>query len=190
MTIKASLDSGGSESLVTANYVRKLRIKDSQKKTTWSTPAGNLTTKKKVKARFTLPELQDSLLIEWDLHVTDNLGAHDMIIGRDMLEFLKIDIKFSMQTVEWGAYSMPFKDPKVPVHESYHLEDPDGLEEQTDRIRRILDTKYAPADLHEVCREQQHLSPSERDKLYNLPDTHGQLFDGLLGQWQGSDTEL
>ncbi len=98
-----------------------------------------------------------------------------------MLEFLKIDIKFSTQTVEWGAYSMPFKDPKVPVHESYHLEDPDGLEEQTDRIRRILDAKYAPADLHEVCREQQHLSPSERDKLCNLLDTYGQLFDGSLG---------
>ncbi len=188
--IKALLDSGGSESLVTANYVRKLRIKDAQKKTTWSTPAGNMTTKKKVKAHFTLPELQDSSLIEWDLHVTDNLGAYDMIIGRDMLEFLKIDIKFSTQTVEWGAYSMPFKDPQVPVHESYHLEDPDGLEEQTDRIRRILDAKYAPADLREVCSEQQHLSPNEQEKLYDLLDTYKQLFDGSLGRWQGSDVEL
>ena len=39
---------------------------------------------KKVKAQFALPELQDKRLMEWNLHVAKDMGACDMIIGRDM----------------------------------------------------------------------------------------------------------
>ena len=49
-----------------------------------------------------MPELQDDKLIEWNLHVTDDLGANDVIIGHDILEFLKIDVLFSNQMVHWG----------------------------------------------------------------------------------------
>ena len=46
-----------------------------------STPAGDeLKTQKKVKAQFALPELQDKRLMEWDLHVAEDMGAHDMIM--------------------------------------------------------------------------------------------------------------
>ena len=90
--------------------MEKLRTKSvSGKGTTWSTPTGELTTQRRVKAQFTLPELQDKRLIEWDLHVADNMGAHDMILGRDVLSFLKIDIKFSDQVVIWDGKEMPFK---------------------------------------------------------------------------------
>ena len=45
VTIRARLDSGASESLVTAKYVKKLRVKDAQKSTTvWTTPAGEMRT--------------------------------------------------------------------------------------------------------------------------------------------------
>ena len=58
VTIRALLDSGASESLVTAEYVKKLRVKDAQKSTTvWTTPAGEMKTRSKVKAQFTMPEL-------------------------------------------------------------------------------------------------------------------------------------
>ena len=130
-----------------------------------------------------MPELQDSNLIEWDSHMNQDLGACDLIIGRDLLEFLKTDIKFSTQTVEWGTTSMPFKDPGLDPMESYHIEDPDGLEEQCDRVCRILEAKCAPANLTEVCEGQDHPSEDQQQKLCDLLDIHKELFDGTLGTW-------
>jgi hypothetical protein len=63
-------------------------------KQVWTTPSGTLMTSKKVKSQFTIPELHDHRLIEWDVHVTKSLGVYDMIIGQDLLEFLGIDVKF------------------------------------------------------------------------------------------------
>jgi Aspartyl protease len=84
-TIKALLDSGASESLISKKYVSKLRVKSSKKKgTVWSTPGGDLHTNSRVMGQFTIPELQDKKLIKWDLHVVENMGAYDMIIGRDI----------------------------------------------------------------------------------------------------------
>ena len=44
-----------------------------------------------------------------ELHVTKDLGVYDMIIGRDLLQFLGIDVLFSTLTVEWDRADMPFK---------------------------------------------------------------------------------
>jgi len=67
-------------------------------------------TNQKVKAQFAIPELHDDRLIEWDMHVTKTIGAYDVIIGRDILEFLKIDIRFSDNKVSWDNAEMPFTD--------------------------------------------------------------------------------
>ena len=87
VTIRVLLDIGGSETLITEEFVKKLKVKTTDKPLSWSTPGGKMTTSKKVNAQFTIPELQDDKLIEWDLHVTKNLGAYDMIIGRDIYSF-------------------------------------------------------------------------------------------------------
>jgi Aspartyl protease len=80
VTIKALLDSGASESIINKRYVSKLRVRNSTKTSTvWSTPGGDLHTSSKVKGQFTIPKLQDKKLIEWNLHVADNMGGvlHD-----------------------------------------------------------------------------------------------------------------
>ena len=112
VTLKVLLDSGASESVICKEHVKKLRLRK-QSPQKWNTPGGKMVTNQMVKTQFTLPELQDSKLIEWDWHVVENLGAHDAIIGRDIMEFLGIDIRFSDQTVEWDGASMPFKELKA-----------------------------------------------------------------------------
>jgi len=67
-------------------------------------------------------------LIEWDCHVLDTLGMnYDMIIGRDLLEFAGIDIRFSTHEIEWGEASMPFKPHDATPEDAYHVEDDPNL---------------------------------------------------------------
>ena len=47
---------------------------------------------KRSKAQFALPGLQDTLFIEWNVHVAEDMGVHGMIIGRDILSFLRTNI--------------------------------------------------------------------------------------------------
>ena len=100
-----------------------------------------MTTSTTVKTQFTIPELHDSWMIEWELHVTKDLGAYDMIIGQDFLQFLGIDVLFSTLTVEWDGADMPFKDVHAPIYESYHVAEPAAVEEKTNRVKKILDAK-------------------------------------------------
>jgi hypothetical protein len=40
---------------------------------------------------------------------------------------------------------MPFRDFDATALDSYHIKNPDGLLEDTDRLKKILDAKYVPA---------------------------------------------
>ena len=191
VTIRALLDSGASESLVTAKYVKKLRVKDAKASTTvWTTPAGEMKTRSKVKAKFTIPELQEKRMVEWNFHVADDMGAYDMIIGRDVLSFLGIDIKFSEQVVEWDHSEMPFKPKDATVRTQYHVAESMAVNEATERIKDILDAKYEAADLNQVCLTQDHLNETEQQKLLSLLNKYNDLFDGTLGKWRHDPIEL
>ena len=169
VTCTALLDSGGAESIVTEELVKRLRVrKTTGPAQTWSTPNGELSTNKKAKSQFTLPELHDDKLIEWDFHVTSTLGAHDIIIGRDLMEFLGIDIRFSTQQVEWDNASIPFKSSDEVRQGLFHVDDPEAILEEHERVKKILDAKHEAADLEQVCRDQDHLSHNEQQKLLAL----------------------
>ena len=119
-TIRAPLDSEASESLVCREHIKKLCVKTSKAKSiTWTTPSGEMTTDRTVKCQFTIPELQEKKLIEWDLHITESLGSCDMIIGGDLMEFLGIDVRFSTRTIEWENHCMPFKTAKATMDKDY-----------------------------------------------------------------------
>ena len=186
--LKALLDSGASETLVHEKFTTKLKKKKSS--TGWNTPGGHMTTDQKVKSQFTFPELQDDKLIEWNIHVAKELGNYDMIIGRDLLQFLAIDIQFSSQEVVWEHATMPFKDRDATLLESYHVEDPEGLLNDTERLKKILDAKYEPANLEQICSAQHQLQRPQQEKLLRLLNKHAELFDGTLGTWKGEEVDL
>ena len=118
--------------------------------------------------------------MEWDFYITKQLGAYDVIIGRDMLEFLKIDIKFSDVTIEWDYKSIPFKDQDSTLTDFY-VKEPDMVEDTNDRLKRILDAKYEKADLEEICKDQPELSTEQQNELFQLLSRHESLFYGTLG---------
>ena len=175
---------------MTEEIAKKLRLKKSNSTPVrWTTPAGEVTTNTSVKSELTLPELHHDKVIQWSFHVTKSLGAYDMIIGRDLLEFLGIDIKFSTKTVEWDSAVMPFKDVD-DIAEAFHVDEPPQVVDASDRLKRILDAKYEAADLEAVCRSQDQLNDEERQMLLQLLTKYKHLFDGTLGKWNGTKVEL
>ena len=149
-----------------------------------------LTTSKIIKAKVIFSELQPDKVIKWDQHIAKTLGSYDMIIGQDILQFLGIDIKFSTMTVEWNNQSIPFRDVTSTSQQSFYIKESKSIQDATKRIKQILEAKYKPADLNQICQNQEHLSSTEKEKLLKLLCKYNNLFDGTLGKWKGSKVNL
>jgi hypothetical protein len=189
VTIRALLDSGASELLINAKHVKHLRVK----KKLLSPPPFGLHQLRRWKPfqglRLSSPFLNFKIL-EWNLHVTENMGAYDMIIGRDIMNFFGINIQFSDLTVHWEHASMPFKLVDATIDTDYHIAEPMAVEDTTERIRNILDNKYQAIDLEKVCSVWSHLEYQQQQKLFDLLNKFSNLFDGTLGKWNHDPIKL
>jgi hypothetical protein len=76
------------------------------------------------------------------------------------------------------------------LENSYYIHDSPCLEEAAERIKRILDAKYEPANLEEIVANHDHLSDEEKEGLYSLLKKYESLFDGSLGTWKGEDYNI
>ena len=176
VTIKALLDSGGSGTIVSHKFATKLkRVRATP--TRWSTPSGLMTTNEVVKIRMEFDEFIPGRKIHWKAHVAKDLGAYDMIIGRDLLSDLGIDISFSDQACLWENVSLPFKELDATV-DAYHIHEPEVVQKATERVKEILDAEYEKANLPQVVEKCDHLTRSEKDQLLTLLLRYEDLFDG------------
>ena len=82
------------------------------------------------------------------------------------------------------------KDRKCTIHNSYHVDKPEPLAKEMDRIREVLDAKYQPADLKKIVSECDNLDPIQQDKLLDLLNKHQKLFDGSSGQLQAKSYDI
>ena len=136
-----------------------------------------------------------------------------MILGRDLLTALGLDIMFSEIIINDGevpykGFSAPMVDVNnydfniltgktVKPEESFiNLYVSECFESESEisatlRMRRILDAKYEKADLNKVMTEQfQHLKTEENDRLMILFRKYEDLFDGTLGTWNTTSEDL
>ena len=196
--LRVLLDSGCAATLVNSKFLKNLRKKRSTK-TTWTTKAGAFTTTEKCKCTFTLPEFHQGREVKWSVYVDESASEtsnYDMIIGRDLLEELGIDLVFSNHTMKWDNATVPmrnlswFEDTKMSDKEEevYSMHDPNTTE--VERIQNILDMKYAPADLEAITEASDHLSTEDKRLLLNLLKRYETLFDGSLGTWKTTPIDL
>ena len=188
VTLRALIDTGASATLVNKRHAQKLKALKTAG-TVWSTPAGEMETTQKCRAQFTIPELHDNRLIEWNIHLAKDLGSYDMIIGRDIIQDLKMVINYSTQTIIWDGVDIPLKE-RDSGNTAYYVHEPVAVEQASSRIKGILDAKYEKADLEEICRTQTHLSKVEQDALLSLLLKYESAFDGVLGTWKGEEYNI
>ena len=69
----------------------------------WETQAGNFTTSNKVNVEFFLPEFSATEIVTWKCYVDESTKSiYDMILGRDLLTTLGLDLKFSDNVIIGG----------------------------------------------------------------------------------------
>ena len=190
--VKCLLDSGCSSTIAHKEVVDKVYVTTEENQ--WATAAGAFTTTGKSKVRLQLTEFSETAILNHKIHVTkQDLGQYDMIIGRDILEHLGLNIQFSTSTVQW-----PDRDLEIPMkpmldncrEEHFYIKDPTTVEDDVNRLSSILDAKYSKADLTEITSSIPNLSKAEQEQLYELLTEYESLFDGTLGRWTGDPYKI
>ena len=129
-TVKVLLDSGASHTIVNKRCVRKLRRKRASS-AEWSTAAGTFSTNSKTVLNFQLPELAPSAEITTSAYVyKGKMHDYDIIVGRDLLNELGIDLRFSDCVISWPRMhaEIPMKPQGSTMAESFYIADPKDLD--------------------------------------------------------------
>ena len=107
-----------------------------------------------------------------------------MIIGRDLMQHLKLDVMFSTSNLVWFENGeIPLKPANATAQTHFYINDPQDIMTEADKMSSILDAKYEKANLDKVAKETLHISNSEKSKLKNLLQKYEELFDGTIGTW-------
>ena len=168
--VKYLFDSRDSEYILAKAKSDKLPLKKTKKERKWSTAAGVLTTNTKTVTSFSLPELHANKLINQSLHVVDlNIDCYDMIIGRDLIRYLGIEIHEADTTIHWDNDAIPRRDIYSTTKDVFALSQQNApFNSETKRMKHILDAKYSKADIKTIAEISTHPDPQERNELYTL----------------------
>ena len=96
-------------------------------------------------------------------------------------------INFNDQTLEWDQSYINMKDMDVTIEELYfhsYESEPKSIKDSTQRVKDILDAKYAKTDIDLLCKQCNYLSQPEQNGLEVLLSRFEHLFDGALGTWK------
>jgi len=183
------LDSGASSSIISHELAKNLRLTKSTA-CMWATAAGTISTNQKAKVQFMFPELSETKIITWNLHVFEQSTRYDLIIGRDLLQDLGILLDFKNQTVTWDEVTVPMRDPDTTIEDGYQIQESEILYEATERTKRILDAKYEAVTPQQIVDGCDHLTQKEKEELLPLLEKFKELFDGSLGSWKGEKLSI
>jgi hypothetical protein len=188
------LDSGCAATLINQSLIGTLKA-TKEKKTKWTTKAGQFSTHRKCEITFMLPVLHKHREITWNCYLDEspsNTSIYDHIIGRDLMHDIGLDICFSTEEMIWDNASIPMQSVEKStegLNKKYCLH---KIQQQTDaeRVQNIVESKYFPADLQKTVSECNLLNTNEKDRLQKLLDKFAHLFDRTLGNWRTDPVEL
>ena len=113
-----------------------------------------------------------------------------MIIGVDLMTELGIILDFKNCEMHWSHRTVSMKSRDATRQTSYQVKDSEPVLDATERMKRILDAKYEPANLEEIAKMNSELTPAQQAKLLKLLRKHSILFDGTVGIWKGEQYKI
>ena len=103
--VKILLNSGASGSIVKEQLVSRFKHVPSEN-CTWRTMAGSFTTTSKCVVEFILPKLNPTAKIKQKLHVVPKMSKYDIILGRDVMQKLGINLDFKDKVFIMEVYAI------------------------------------------------------------------------------------
>ena len=196
--LRVLFDSGCSATLINKRFVKHWN-KTNLKPIKWSTKAGSFKTKRRCDIEFTLPAFHEHRKISCNAYVDESHHEscnYDMIIGRDMMHSLGINLLFDTAEISWDNAKVHMQPPEVLQgnwketleQELLFAHDPDTTD--AERIQSIIESKYCQADLKKIVEECTHLDGDEQKQLLRLLQKFEDLFDGTLGTWKTDPIQL
>jgi hypothetical protein len=133
------------------------------------------------------PEFISSLTVErhkfW-IHDNHNV-QYDAIIGRNLLQQLKLDICYSDGTMKMEGRNVLMKSKRErPV---FYIDNDDDNDMYAVEIR---EAKYDKVEIDSVIEQQKHLNESQQLQLKSVMRGHEILFDGRLKKYTGKKIRL
>ena len=111
--LRCLIDSGSTGCIILNEFTAGLQ-KQNCKSAKWTTKGGVFSTDSECTVPFYIADSSTQKLINWTCHIdTSDRSAssnYDMMIGKDLLNELGIDIKFSSGTLKWEDTEVPMRD--------------------------------------------------------------------------------
>ena len=109
-----------------------------------------------------------------------------------MIKELGAIIDYNDETITWCDITILMEESNATPTESFHIEDPKGVNEMVSRLsgddyKTIINAKYQKANLQKEIEENcPQLNLKQRRELLKLLTKFEELFDGTLGTWKST----
>ena len=184
-TCRTLVDSGASSTVLSREKAELFQIYSKEQSHILTTVAGKVQNNLSTTIIFKLPQFSPTLEIEWECDVIEDMSRlpYDMIIGRDVMRVLQMDVLSSDLTISMGDIKIPWASRNANKSTLFNSESELEEKDSADRLKKILDAKYEPANLEELVGNSK-LSPDQKIGLLHLLQKYEDLFDGSLGTFQ------
>ena len=71
-----------------------------------------------------------------------------------------------------------------------NIKEPQAAADAVQRVKDILDAKYAPVSCQSIIDNSPHLSEEQKQALLPILEKHKSLFDGTLGKWKNAQHKI
>ena len=187
---KALLDGGSSRTLINASCVPK-NAGITEERRRWKTKSGSFETTGSIMLPCKLPGFTTMRRIRHKAHIVQDKKneEYDVILGRDFLVAMGIQMDFLEKTLTWDEVRIPMPTAKMSRDKlSEVFQQSVTLREAEERLGKILDAKYEKTDINEAIPD--HLGEGDKQELLQLLKEFEDLFEAKLGTMPGQPYEL
>ncbi len=181
--------------------------------TTWNSSNGVFETSKKITLSLgMLPSLCKKRAFSMDINIMPNNNcSFPLVIGRSIMQNLKLDVNVLKNTFDWQDLTVPFAprghwtDSRIEQFCQVHFlqkekakkvtQDSSGLNSEdiynTNIAKPVLKkVVYEPADLNKILAGLNYLTADKKPLLLNTLSKYPNVFEGERGDWKGEEVSI
>lgn len=166
------MDSDASDSIMMQSCTNKFHLKLWNSNNEYHTVGGVTDSSKQTdKLTFSFPELNETRKIAKSFYILDMTSKrYDLIIGRNFMADIGLDVLASNQTITWDDAAIPWMNIDNTTKDAcfYDGKAMKSQEKYLKSLNNILEAKYQRADLETIVAAMTYLSVKQKKKLLKL----------------------